>query len=158
MRRIVLSALLCASPVSAQQAGDIVRVSGEVTGEYVRADSAGIHLSSGFIPFGDITSLELGEYKGSRWASGMLLGGLAGGVGGNVLARLKPCDDRLRGGFITECSYNQLGSTVLGVVGGLAVGAIMGSGMKRYDFTLVPIPTGDGVGIGMTLRMPRLGY
>lgn len=121
MRRLLLLALLCANPVSAQEYGDFVRVSGDVKGEYIRADSAGIHLASGFIPFSDITSLELGEYQGSAWAGGMLLGGLAGGVSGNVLARLSPCDDRLRGGFINECKTNLLGSTLLGAVGGLLV-------------------------------------
>lgn len=157
MRRLLLLALLCANPVSAQQYGDFVRVSGEVKSEYIRADSAGIYLASGFIPFSDITSFELGEYKGSAWAGGMLLGGLVGGVSGNLVARLSPCDDRLRGGFITECSGKQLGATVLGAVGGLVFGAAVGSGIKKYEFTPIAIPTGHGLEIGLNMRMPRLG-
>lgn len=154
MRRLLLLTLLCANPVSAQQNGDLVKVSGEVKGEYIRADSAGVYLSSGFIPFSDITSFELGEYKGSAWAGGMLLGGLAGVLGANVIASLAPCDDRLRGGFINECKTNRLGATLLGAVGGLVFGAAIGSGIKSYEFTPVAIPTGQGLAIGISMRMP----
>ncbi len=154
MRRLLLLALLCANPVSAQHYGDFVRVSGEVKGEYIRADSAGIYLASGFIPFRDITSLELGEYKGSAWAGGMFLGGLAGVLGANVIASLTPCDDRLRGGFITECNSKRIGLTFLGALGGLLGGAIVGHQMKNYEFTPIAIPTGQGLEIGITMRMP----
>ena len=52
----------------------------------VRADSVGLHLSTGFVPYGDIESLELKVGSRSWWHVGLLVGLGAGAGVGRVVA------------------------------------------------------------------------
>ena len=56
---------LTASAVSGQQPGDSVRVSGELVGVVVDADSAGLLLSSAYPPYAGMRTLEV-PYAGMR--------------------------------------------------------------------------------------------
>lgn len=119
--------------VAAQQPGDVVRVSGNLMAEFIRADGTGLHLSSGFVPYGDITSLELKVGTRSRWRDGMLVGvGVGGGAG--LVTGLLLCSV----GF--PCGLAIAVYTGLPAVAGGWVGAVIGAGMRTDIFTPILLP------------------
>ena len=139
---------LAATGVTAQQPGDTVRVSGDMVGEVVEADSAGLLLSSGYAPYAGMRSLEV--WGGTRGQAGRLFkkgfvaGAILGGVAGVGLCHGLGCND---------FDYHLLGflyGTGAGLlVGGL--GALIGSGVKTDIWTPVPIPG------GISIRLPLGG-
>ena len=130
--------------LAGQQPGEIVRVSGNLTAEFIRADSTGLHLSSGFVPFGDITSLELKVGTRSRWREGMLMGGgigAAAGLGGGLLS----CAND-PGGY---CGLAVVILTPMAALAGGVVGTLVGAGMQADRFAPILLPT-RGVGMSNT--------
>ena len=130
--------------LAGQETGDIVRVSGNLTAEFIRSDSTGLHLSTGFVPYGDITSLELKVGTRSRWLEGMLIGG---GIGAGIglvggLAICAGVDDP-----VGYCGIAVGFLTGLTSLGGGAVGTLIGAGMRSDRFTPILLPT---IGVGMS--------
>ena len=135
---------LAATPLSAQQPGDTVRLSGELVDVVVEADSAGLLLSAGYVPWAGIRSLEVwGGIRTRAWRGfkyGVVAGGIVGAGVGVLFCREMDC---------VEPVYT-VGSgtvTVAGLVG--LAGALMGSTIKREIWTAVPIP--GGVSLRLTV-------
>ena len=131
---------LAATPLSAQQPGDTVRVSRSLVGVVVEADSAGLRLTSGYAPYAAMASLEVWggttTQAGRGFKHGLVVGGILGGVTGAVICHAVACDD------IWDYPKAALTS---GVVVGLLVGwagALIGSAIKSDIWTPVPIPGG----------------
>ena len=131
---------LTATPVSAQQPGDTVRVSGGLVGVVVEADSAGLLLSSGYARYAEMQSLEVWggtrHQAGRGFKYGFVAGGILGGLGGGLFCYLLLCE-----GF----GYRALYASVIGAAGGLSVGlvgAVIGSAVKSDVWTPVLIPGG----------------
>lgn len=145
LKALLFLVLLPSAPLAGQQPGDIVRVSGDLTAEFIRADSTGLYLSSGFVPYSDITSLELRTGTQSRWKDGMLIGagvGAAAGLGAGLIS----C-----GGDESTCVIVAVLLTpISGLLGGV-VGTAVGAGMRTDRFTPVLLPT---LGVG-TSTNPR---
>ena len=139
---------LAASSVSGQQPGDSVRVSGELVGVVVDADSAGLLLSSAYPPYAGMRTLEV-PYAGMRslevWGGtrnhagrGFKLGFAAGTIA--------------TGGFLwmlcsAYSSCDQAASSIVvatGVVGLLTgiVGSLIGWAIETDIWNPVPIPGG----------------
>ena len=68
----LLGVLMPSDSLAGQEPGDFVRVSGILTAEFIRSDSTGLYLSSGFVPYSDISSLEL--LVGTRALEGLFKG------------------------------------------------------------------------------------
>lgn len=96
LKALPLLVVLLPASLTAQELGDTVRVSGDLTAEFIRADSTGLHLSSGFVRYDDIMSLELKVGTRSQWQKGMLIGTGAGAGVGLVLT-------------VTSCFYDEPG-------------------------------------------------
>ncbi len=132
---------LAATPVSAQQPGDTVRVSGGLFGVVVEADSAGLRLSSGYAPYAAMGSLEVwrgAEHQAGRgFKYGLVAGGILGGVVNAGIGYLL-ADDGVSGNYALAAL---LGGAVGGLSGGV-VGAVIGRAVKRDIWMPVPIPGG----------------
>ena len=131
---LLLLTLMPAPSLAGQQPGDTVRVSGDMIGQFVRADSDGLHLSTGFVPYGDIESLELKVGSRSWWHVGMLIGLGAGAGVGSVFANTVGKGDLgsdVAGGMLA------LGSVVVGGV----VGGVVGARRRTAKFASIPLPT-----------------
>ena len=144
---LALTLLVPCNSLAGQQPGDSVRVSGNLTSQFIRADSAGLHLLSGFVPYGDITSLELKVGTGSRWAEGLFIGGgigaAAGLVGGVIMCA--GVDDS--GGI--SCSHVAVTLLVpIGTLVGSILGALAGADIQVDRFTPIMLPTS---GLGMSV-------
>ena len=123
---LLLLTLMPAPSLAGQQPGDTVRVSGDMIGQFVRADSDGLHLSTGFVPYGDIESLELKVGSRSWWHVGMLIGLGAGSVVANTVGK------------------GDLGSDVAGgmlALGSVVVGGVVGARIRTAKFASIPLPT-----------------
>lgn len=131
---LLLPTLMPTASVAGQQPGDTVRVSGDVIAQFVRADTDGLHLSTGFVPYGDITSLELKVGSRSWWHVGALIGFGAGGGVGAVLA------SSIGGGDLGSDTAGAM--LALGcVVGGVVVGGVAGARKRTAKYTSIPLPT-----------------
>ena len=137
---------LVTGPLSAQQPGDTVRVSGNLVGEVLEADSTGLLLSGGYTPYAGMRSLELwgGTTKLAR--RGFRYGLVAGGVLGSTVI---VAGVMMGGSETTSSDYFKLVG-----VGGLVslfcgwIGALIGSGIEREVWVPVPVP----VGLSLLLR------
>ncbi len=136
---LLLLTLMPAASLAAQQPGDTVRVSGDMIGEFVRADSDGLHLSTGFVPYGEVESLELKVGSRSWWHVGLLVGvGAGAGVGSVVSGSVG------KGDLGSDTTGAMLGLAC--VVGGGVVGGVIGASRRTARFTSIPLPT-PGVGL-----------
>ena len=130
-------------PAEAQERNDTVRINKTRVAEFLSADQGGLHLSTGFVPYGDITSLELKVGTRSRWPEGMLIGGATGAVGG-LLAGVVGC-----GGEADDsgaCAAVTAALIPIGAAAGGVVGALVGAGMRSDRFTPILLPI-SGVGM-----------
>lgn len=130
---------LAATSVSAQRPGDRVRVSGNVVGEVVEVDSAGLLLSAGYSPYAGMRSLEVwvgtGTKAGRWFMKGFVSGGAVGMLTGVGFCYIAGCD---AAGFVKAGSaLGGLYGTIFGVVG-----ALIGSRFKTDIWIPVPIPGG----------------
>ena len=125
--------LMSTASLAAQQPGDTVRVSGDVIAEFVRADDRGIHLSTGFVSYGDIESFELKTGERSWAAVGTLIG-LGAGMGlGTIVAAVGGKGDLGSDAFA--------GLLAVGcVVGGAVIGGVAGSRKRTPKFAAIPLP------------------
>ena len=128
--------------LAGQQPGDIVRVSGNLTAQFIRADSTGLHLSSGFVSYGDITSLELKIGTRSRLLEGMLIGGGIGFVAG--LGWGLTCSDDPY--YISWCNLTSVVLTTMATLAGSVVGTLVGAGIQVDRFAPILLPT-SGLGV-----------
>lgn len=136
VKALALLVVVPSASLAAQEPGDIVRVSGELKAEFIRSDSTGLYLSTGFVPYADITSLELKVGTQSRWREGMLIGGLAGAGIGAVLV-LSNCESS---GAISCGGVAILGAGLLALPGAL-VGTLIGATQQTDRFTPILLPT-----------------
>lgn len=159
----LLGALMPSDSLAGQEPGDFVRVSGSLTAEFIRSDSTGLYLSSGFVPYGDISSLEL--LVGTRALEGLLKGvaiGAGVGLGVSLVACIlfgitgEPADDWQEWTASSVCGLTLVTVTPIGALGGGVVGTVVGLATSR--FTPIPLPTSrlgmlDSVGgpLGLTL-------
>ena len=128
---------LAATPLSAQQPGDTVRVSGELVDVVVGADSAGLLLSAGYASYAGMKSLELWGGRGTRAERGFVYGFIAGGILGGVV-----------GAQFCKLGCNDPVLLVGLAMGGLTglftgwIGSLIGSAIKTEIWEPVPIPGG----------------
>ena len=130
--------LLAATPLSAQQPGDTIRVSGELVGVVVEADSAGLLLSVGHASYAGMKSLELWGGKGTQAGRGFRYGSIAGGIAG-ILFSVAFCELGCRDSEYLQAAIVFAGPGML--VGGV-VGSLIGSTIKTEIWEPVPIPGG----------------
>lgn len=139
---------LAVGAASAQQPGDSVRVSGDLVGVVVDADSAGLLLSSAYPSYAGMRSLEV-PYAGMRslevWGGtrthagrGFKLGFAAGaitvgGLGWAFCYGYSSCGQ--------DASLVVAMTAVSGLLTGL-VGALIGAAIETDIWTPVPIPGG----------------
>lgn len=142
----LLGALMPSEPLAGQEPGDFVRVSGNLTAEFIRSDSTGLYLSSGFVPYSDITSLEL--LVGTRVLEGLWKGvaiGAGAGLGLSLVACLgfwiteEPSDNPQGWTASTLCAIMLVTVVPIGALGGGVVGTVVGLATNR--FTPIPLPT-----------------
>ena len=115
---------LAASPVSAQEPGDTVRISGAIIGEFVRFDAVGVSLQGHFLPYSEVTSLEVQTGFERKLAKGAITGFAIGAVTGSM-AMLTWADNSI----FTDGQIAALGALFGGAVGapvGLLVGYLRG--------------------------------
>ena len=139
---------LAATGVAAQQPGDSVRVSGDVVGVVVDADSAGLLLSSAYPPYAGIRSLEipyaemrsLEVWRGTRtnagrgFKVGFVAGAIAmGGFGWLLCSAFNSCDQDAS----LVVALAGAGGLLTGIVGSL-IGAVI----ETDIWEPVPIPGG----------------
>lgn len=131
---------LAATPLSAQQPGDTVRVSGELVDVVVEADSAGLLLSAGYASYAGMQSLELWGGRGTRAKRGFVYGFIAGGiVGGGLGAAM--CAAL----YCTDFDSVLLVGLATGGLTGLFtgwIGSLIGSAIKTEIWEPVPVPGG----------------
>lgn len=137
LKVLMLVAVPPAASLAAQKPGDILRVSGNLTAEFIRADSTGLHLSSGFVPYDDITSLELRVGTRSRWREGMIIGAGVGLGAGLVTGLLLCAQEDDPNGY---CALAAAGLTVLTATAGGLAGIVVGAGMRTDSFTPILLP------------------
>lgn len=135
---LALLVVVPSAPLAAQEPGDIVRVSGNLTAEFIRADSTGLHLSTGFVPYADITSFELKVGTRSRWREGMLIGALAGAGTGAVLV-LATCESEPNA--VISCGAGALLAGGLLTLPAALVGTLLGATQHTDRFTPILLPT-----------------
>ncbi len=145
---------LAATGVTAQQPGDSVRVSGEVVGVVVDADSAGLLLSTAYPAYAGVRSLEI-PYAGMRslevWGGtrrhagrGFKVGFAAGAV--------------TIGGWLwifcaahSSCQQDAIGivaaTAAVGLLAGV-VGSLIGLAIETDIWNPVPIPGGISLRLG----------
>ena len=129
---------LAATPLSAQQPGDTVRVSGEQVDVVVEADSAGLLLSAGYASYAGMQSLELWGGRGTQAERGFVYGFIAGGIVGGVVF----------GHACAALGCNDPAVLVGLAAGGLTglftgwIGSLIGSTIKTEIWEPVPIPGG----------------
>ncbi len=159
----LLGALTSSNPLAGQESGDFVRVSGNLTAQFIRSDSTGLYLSTGFVPYDDVTSLEL--LVGTRALEGLFKGiaiGAGAGLGLSSVACLlfwitdEPSDQPTEFTASSMCGLVLVTVVPIGGLGGGVVGTVVGLATSR--FTLIPLPTSrlgmlDSVGgrFGLTL-------
>lgn len=160
---LALLGALTSSPLAGQESGDFVRVSGNLTAQFIRSDSTGLYLSSGFVPYDDVTSLEL--LVGTRALEGLFKGiAIGAGVGlglssvGCLLLWItdEPSDQPREFTASGLCGITLVTVVPIGGLAGGVVGTVVGLASSR--FTPIPLPTSrlgmsDGVGgrLGLTL-------
>lgn len=140
---------LTASSASAQQPGDSVRVSGDLVGVVVDADSAGLLLSAAYPPYAGLRSLEvpyaemrsLEIWGGTRHNAGrgFKLGFAAGaittgGLGWLFCSAYSSCDQ-------VDAIEILAVSAVAGLLTGIA-GSLIGLAIETDIWNSVPIPGG----------------
>ena len=158
----VLFPFLTVGSASAQQPGDSVRVSGELVGVVVDADSAGLLLSSAHPPYAGMRSLEV-PYAGMRslevWGGtrthagrGFKLGFLAGAIpigamGWALCYGFRSCGE--------GASLIVAMTAVSGLLTGL-VGALIGAAIETDIWKPVPVPGGLSLrlAVGGRYRIP----
>lgn len=145
---LALLFLMSSDSLAGQESGDIVRVSGNLTAEFIRSDSTGLYLSSGFVPYADITSLELKVGTRSRWREGMLIGGIIGAATGSVLAKIA-CGDWNDGSDLIGCLVTVALLAPLTTLAGSVVGTLVGATQRADRFAPILLPTS---GVGMSKR------
>ena len=144
---------LTATSVSAQQPGDTVRVSGELVGVVVEADSTGLLLSSGYARYAEMQSLEV--WRGTRhqagrgFMRGFIVGGTLGGLGGVLFCSGLGCN-----GFGEYALASLIGGAPTGLAVGV-VGALAGATVKSDIWELVLIPRGVSLRLAVGGRPPR---
>ena len=159
----LLGALTSSNPLAGQESGDFVRVSGNLTAQFIRSDSTGLYLSTGFVPYDDVTSLEL--LVGTRALEGLFKGiaiGAGAGLGLSSVACLlfwitdEPSDQPTEFTASSMCGLVLVTVVPIGGLGGGVVGTVVGLATSR--FTPIPLPTSglemsDAVGgrLGLTL-------
>lgn len=151
---VVLLILMPSVPaaLAGQEPGDTVRVNGEHTGQFIRSDSAGLHFSFGFVPYGTVESLEIRVGTRSLWRSGMRHGAVYGAGSGTTLGLLV---------CAVDCSPNLLLAPVVMAAYGGGIGALIGAAMRRDRFDSVPVPVPGGrveVSPGPLPRSVSIGY
>lgn len=148
----LLGALTPSDSLAGQEPGDFVRVSGNLTAEFIRSDSTGLYLSSGFVPYSDITSLEL--LVGTRVLEGLWKGvaiGAGAGLGLSLVACLgvwiteEPSDNPQEWTASSVCGLTLVTVVPIAALGGGVVGTVVGLATNR--FTPIPLPT---AGLGMS--------
>ena len=138
---LALLFLMSSDSLAGQESGDIVRVSGNLTAEFIRSDSTGLYLSSGFVPYADITSLELKVGTRSRWQEGMLIGGIIGAATGSVLAMMA-CGDGNNVSALLICGVTVAVWAPLTTLAGGVVGTLVGATQRADRFAPILLPTG----------------
>lgn len=143
---LALLFLMSSDSLAGQESGDIVRVSGNLTAEFIRSDSTGLYLSSGFVPYADITSLELKVGTRSRWREGMLIGGIVGAATGSVSAMIIACRDGNDPSAWLGC-FAAVGLLApLTTLAGGIVGTLVGATQRADRFAPILLPT-SGAGL-----------
>ena len=122
---------LAATPLSAQQPGDTVRVSGELVDVVVEADSAGLLLSAGYASYAGMQSLEVWGGRGTQAKRGFVYGFIAGGIAGTVWGA----------GMTGELGRGLAAGGLTGLFTGW-IGSLIGSTIKTEIWEPVPIPGG----------------
>ena len=130
-RASAASLFLAATPLSAQQPGDTVRVSGELVGVVVEADSAGLLLSAGYASYAGMQSLELWGGRGTQAKRGFVYGFIAGGIAGTVWGA----------GMTGELGRGLAAGGLTGLFTGW-IGSLIGSTIKTEIWEPVPVPGG----------------
>ena len=151
---LVLLGVTSPAALAGQQPGDIVRVSGEHTGEFIRADSAGLHLSFGFVPYGTMESLEIKVGRRSLWRPGMRQGAVFGAGTGATLGLLACALGQQPSGN-NSCFPDVLLVPAVMAAYGAGIGALIGATMRRDLFDSIPVPV---PGVRVELRpgsLPR---
>lgn len=137
---------LAAAPLSAQQPGDTVRVSGSLVGVVVEADSAGLRLSTGYAPYTVMGSLEVWGGTRNHPGRGFKYGFAAGGTLGTLFGVLFCI------GLGCYGSEYPLAILYFGGGGGLAAGvagAAIGALVRTDIWTPVPIPGGLSIRVAV---------
>ena len=145
-----LAALLVVpGALAAQNPGDTVRVNGVTVASFQRADSSGVYLDTGFVPFDQMGSLEIRTGFKRKTLEGVLLGALAGlavPIVGNQLS----CSDQ--DGDI-GCAFAWGVTGLVSVPAGTLLGGIVGYSIKSPIFEPVAFPLVIGNGIGFAFRL-----
>lgn len=155
---------LTASSVSGQQLGDSVRVSGELVGVVVDADSTRLLLSSAYPPYAGMRRLEV-PYAGMRslevWGGtrnhpgrGFMLGFVAGAIPWGTLFGIYCASVRPVGHCDASDQLVLVASSVgIGLLGGI-IGALIGLAIETDIWNPVPIPGGLSLRLTLGGRSP----
>jgi len=129
---------LAVGAISAQQPGDTVRVSGEQVSVVVEADSAGLLLSFGYVPYAEMQLLEVWGGTGNHTRRGFKYGFMAGAIATGVFTALL-CSAYC--GSASDYVIALAMSVGVGLVAGV-IGSIIGSAFDADIWNPVPIPGG----------------
>ena len=133
----VVLPFLAVDSVAAQEPGDTVRVSGEQVGVVVEADSAGLLLSFGYVPYAGMQRLEVWGGVGNHTMRGLKYGFMAGAIPSGALVTFY-C---LSGCSASDYAMGLATRVGIGVLAG-AVGSLIGSAVETDIWRPVPIPGG----------------
>ncbi|MXW16321.1 MAG: hypothetical protein F4123_06630 [Gemmatimonadetes bacterium] len=137
----VLPVSLAVGSVSAQHPGDTVRVSGEQVGVVVEADSAGLLLSFGYVPYAGMQRLEVWGGVGNHTMRGLKYGFMAGAIPSGALVTFY-C---LSGCSASDYAMGLAISAGMGVLAGV-VGSLIGSAFETDIWRPVPFRVGSHYG------------
>ncbi|MXX36212.1 MAG: hypothetical protein F4107_12870 [Gemmatimonadetes bacterium] len=138
--------------LAAQNPGSTVRVNGETLATFQRADSSGVYLNTGFIPFDQVEYLEIRTGFKRKTLEGVLLGALAGLAVPIVGGSLTCSGDNGLGDLACVLTWGYIGLASVPV--GTLAGGVIGYNMKTPIFEPVAFPPvfGNGIGVGFHLR------
>ena len=145
------SLLVVPGALAAQNPGDTVRVNGETVAQFQRADSSGVYLDTGFIPFDQLGSLEIRTGFKRKTVAGVFLGAATGLAVPMVGSSLTCPGDGSDLGCVAAWGIIAL----VGVPTGAVVGGVVGYSKKSPIFEPVAFTLVNwqrGIGVGFRLR------